>query len=164
MFATMNAIENGRSYTGKFSVIGGWGGDTVQLCQDIKNFNGNENQLVLEAKKFLGLKGKFSQSSLTSDLDAPIILKKKTDNNYFADIIEKYYSGFEWKNRVKNFIKITFPEAKNKTQIRSVVYKRYKKDSYVVCLRKEEDLQVIVNIVLLQHMLLLIIYKKDFKK
>ena len=164
MFATMNAIENGRSYTGKFSVIGGWGGDTVQLCQDIKNYNGNETQLVLEAKKFLGLKGKFSQSSLTSDLDAPIILKKKTDNNYFADIIEKYYSGFEWKNRVKNFIKITFPEAKNKTQIRSVVYKRYKKDSYVVCLRKEEDLQVIVNIVLLQHMLLLIIYKKDFKK
>ena len=130
MFATMNGIENKNSYTGGFSTLTGWGGDTIQLANDIKNSNGNLNNLIIEATKFVGIKGKFVESSLISDLDAPIILKKKNSSNSFHDIIKAYYTGNEWKNRVKNFVKITFPGA-NKNNLRDVLYKRLMSDSWI---------------------------------
>jgi hypothetical protein len=130
MFATMNGIEKGHSFTGGFSTIAGWGGDTVQLAGDIKNSRGNLDQLIVEASNFIGKKGKFCASSLISDLDAPIIFKKKTNSNSFTDIIRNYYNGNEWKNRASNFVKITFPEA-NKNNLRDIIYKRHKKDFYV---------------------------------
>jgi len=130
MFVTMNGIENKKSFTGGFSILTGWGGDTIQLANDIKNSNGDLNNLILEASKFVGKKGKFVESSLISDLDAPIIYKKKTSSNNFHDIIKSYYTGTEWKNRYKNFVKITFPGA-TKENLREVLYKKLIGDSWI---------------------------------
>ena len=134
LFAAMNGIHHSKSYTGKFSALVGWGGDTTQLMQDIKNFKGDVNKLSIEASKFFGIKGQFGEADLIADLDAPIFLKKKTEANTFADIIENYYNKGEYTNRVNDFVKLTFPElGKNsdKNKFRSVVNKRYKDDSYL---------------------------------
>jgi len=56
----------------------------------------------------LGIKGQFGEGDLIADLDAPIFLKKKNDQNTFADIIENYYKNGEYKNRVKDFVKLIF--------------------------------------------------------
>ena len=131
LFAVMNGIEYKNSYTGKFSTLVGWGGDIAQLAQDLKKFNGTIDQLLIEANKLIGIKGQFGEGDLVSDLDGSIILKKKTDSVTFADIIENYYKGNEWKSRVPNFVKLTFPTATDKTKLRQVIYDRYNKDSYI---------------------------------
>ena len=41
LFAVMNGIEYGGSYSSKFSHLVGWGGDTFQLFKDIKNEKGS---------------------------------------------------------------------------------------------------------------------------
>lgn len=139
MFATMNGIEKSKSYTGGFSILTGWGGDTIQLAKDIVNANGDFNSLVTEANKFVGKKGKFVASSLISDLDAPIIYKKKTSSNSFNDIIRSYYHGNEWKNRYKNFVQITFPQA-NKDNLKDTLYKRLIGDSWIKMFIKNKGL------------------------
>ena len=40
LFVAMNGIYHSKSYTGGFSSLVGWGGDTTQLMQDIRNFKG----------------------------------------------------------------------------------------------------------------------------
>jgi len=55
---------------------------------------------MLEVSKFLGIKGQFGEADLISDLDTPIILKKKSETNIFADIIENYYNKGEYKNMI----------------------------------------------------------------
>ena len=40
------------------------------------------------------------------------LFEKKTDANTFADIIVNYYNKGEYKNRVNDFVKLTFPELK----------------------------------------------------
>ena len=141
LFAVMNGINYSNSYTEKYSALVGWAGDTAQLFQDIQKYNGTLAQLLEHANKYLGIKGQFGEGDLVADLDAPIILKKKKDNNTFADIIEKYYNGDEWKKRVPNFVKLTFPNAKN-TTIRQIVYSRYTKDSYIRVLECKYHLRV----------------------
>jgi len=134
LFAVMNGIDYCGSYTTGVSALVGWGGDTTQLIQDLKKFSGDKNKLYIEATKFLGIKGQFGEGDLIADLDAPIFLKKKNDQNTFADIIENYYKNGEYKNRVKDFVKLTFPELNensDKNEFRKVVYDRYKKDSYL---------------------------------
>ena len=46
LFAVMNGIEFGESYTGGYSSLVGWGGDSAQLLQDIKSETGTEDELV----------------------------------------------------------------------------------------------------------------------
>ena len=133
LFATMNGIEYSNSFTDGFSALVGWGGDTAQLLQDIKKYDGSLDQILGEANKLLGIKGQFGAGDLIADLDAPIILKKKYDSKSttFADIIEKYYKGDEYKSRILNFIKLTFPTVTDKSQLRKVIFDRYNKDSYI---------------------------------
>ena len=134
LFAVMNGIDYCGSYTKGVSALVGWGGDTAQLIQDIKKLNGDENKLYIEATKFFRIKGQFGEGDLIADLDAPIFLAKKNDKNTFADIIEKYYNNGEYKNRVRDFVKLTFPELNknsDKNEFRKVVYDRYSKDSYL---------------------------------
>ena len=134
LFAVMNGIDYCGSYTKGVSALVGWGGDTAQLIQDIKKLNGDENKLYIEATKFFRFKGQFGEGDLIADLDAPIFLAKKNDKNTFADIIEKYYNNGEYKNRVRDFVKLTFPELNknsDKNEFRKVVYDRYTKDSYL---------------------------------
>ena len=134
LFAVMNGIHHSNSYTKGFSALTGWGGDLTQLIQDIKNFNGDVNKLYIEASKFFGIKGQFGEADLIADLDGPIFLKKKNDANTFADIIENYYTKGEYKNRVKDFVKLTFPELdknSSKDKFRNVVSSSYRGDSYL---------------------------------
>ena len=141
LFAVMNGIEHGESYSDAFSALVGWGGDTAQLAQDIKSLNGTLDQLLVEANKFLGVKGQFGEGDLISDLDGPILLKKKNDSVTFADIIESYYNGDEYKSRVPNFVKLTFPTVTDKTQLRQVIFDRYSTDTYISVLECQYGLR-----------------------
>jgi len=76
-FAVMNGIEFGNSYSAAVAHLVGWGGDTFQLLQDIKNEQGNLEELMIIAKNYFMVKGGFGPSDFVSDLDAPILLKKK---------------------------------------------------------------------------------------
>ena len=46
MFAVMNGIEYGNSYSDQFAHLVGWGGDTEQLLEDIMNQKGNLESLM----------------------------------------------------------------------------------------------------------------------
>jgi hypothetical protein len=130
-FAVMNGIEFGNSYTDYYSALVGWGGDGAQLIQDIKNFEGGFNELYVQANRYLGIQGQFGQGDLIADLDAPIILKKLNGNTFCSEIMTNYYKGNEWKNRVKNFVSITFPKLTDRKKIRDVIYERYNSDVFI---------------------------------
>lgn len=141
LFAVMNGIENGGSYSDKFAHLVGWGGDTFQLFQDIKDNQGTLNELIIIAKEFLGTKGGFGSADLISDLDAPILLQKKNDENYFANIIINYYTGEEYLNRVNNFLKITFPKLHYLDQFRKHIFNIYNDDFYIGVLECKNGLR-----------------------
>lgn len=133
IFACMNGIEYGGSYTGEYSTLVGWGGDTAQLAKDIKGETGTLDELIsITRSKYLGIKGSFGQADLISDLDAPVILKKKTDSNTFSSIMKSYYkTASDYNNRVANFLSLTFPGvAKTQSDLRNAVYNRYNSDDY----------------------------------
>ena len=80
------------------------------------------------------LKAIFEESDLISDLDGPIILSYKNDNNNFADILGNYYSNKDNNNRVNKFIKLTFPNLVNridKESFRNELYKIFNDDYYI---------------------------------
>ena len=131
LFAVMNGIFYGDSYTGGYSSLVGWGGDTAQLLQDIKGESGTLDELVDIVKtKYLGIKGQFGPADLITDIDAPVILSKKVDSKTFSEIIKDYYEGDEYKNRVTNFKKLTFPNVAN-ANLRKEVFNRYSGDSLI---------------------------------
>ena len=131
LFAVMNGIENGDSYSSKFAHLVGWGGDTFQLLQDIKNEKGSIEELINIAENYFGIKGGFDNADLVSDLDAPILLSKKNNNNNFAEIIKNYYNGNDYKNRINNFLKLTFPKLKYLDKFRKTLYDIYYDDTYI---------------------------------
>ena len=131
LFAAMNGINYGNSYTGGYSSLVGWGGDSAQLLQDIKGESGDLDKLIETVlSKYLGIKGQFGEADLISDLDAPIILNKKKDGVSFADIIKSYYESNEYKNRYADFVKLTFPDS-TKDSLRNDAFNRYSKDSLI---------------------------------
>ena len=95
----MNGIEFGESYTGGYSTLTGWGGDTAQLLQDIKGESGTLDELInIVSTIYLGIKGQFGPADLVSDLDAPIILNAKNNQNTFASIMRNYYENDDYEN------------------------------------------------------------------
>ena len=87
MFAVMNGIEYGNSYSSNFAHLVGWGGDTEQLLEDIMNNQGDLGSLMEIAKtNYFRIKGGFDEADLISDLDAPILLYYKNDNNNFYEM------------------------------------------------------------------------------
>ena len=79
-FVHLFAVMNGMDFMPSSATLVGWGGDLAQLAQDLKNnFRDETNldKLIIEAKKFLGIKGQFGEGDLNADIDAPIILKRK---------------------------------------------------------------------------------------
>ena len=76
-----------------------------------------------------------------SDLDAPIILKKKSDNNYFSDLIQNYYNGNEYENRINKFVEITFPSLKEKSEFREVIFDEYTSDYYIKILECQDGIR-----------------------
>ena len=121
LFATMNGIDFGNSYTEGYSSLVGWGGDCAKLAQDLMEESGTLEDLVSSAStNYLGIKGNSE------------VLMKKNDLNTFTSVITLYYTKLigDYKNRVKNFLDITFPGV-SKNDLRDEVYKRYSDDSYI---------------------------------
>ena len=135
MFAVMNGIESGNSYSTNFAHLVGWGGDTEQLLEDIMNQNGDLESLIEFAKNnYFRIKGGFDENDLISDLDGPIILSYKNDYNNFADIMRYYYATKDNRNRVNKFIQLTFPGLVNKIDkesFRNELYTIYTSDYYI---------------------------------
>lgn len=131
LFAVMNGIDFGESFTAGYSTLVGWGGDTAELLKDIKDEKGTLDELVEIAKtKYLGIKGAFGPADLISDIDAPIILSKKNDDNTFSEIMQDYYRSKESEDRNNNFIKITFPNVAN-ADLRKEAFNRYSNDMFI---------------------------------
>ena len=133
-FAVMNGIENGDSYSSEYAHLVGWGGDTCQLFQDIKDEKGDLETLKnITITKYFLINGQFGLTDFISDLDAPIILKKKTDKKYFSDIIKEYYNGKEYTNRINNFVSLTFPKIKKK-DFNKKIFDIYSNDLFIKAL------------------------------
>lgn len=127
-FVHLFAVMNGMDYSPSDAALVGWGGDLAQLAQDIKNNFKNINdldKLIVEAKKYLGVKGQFGEGDLNADIDAPIILKMKKSSITFADTIQRFYDSGDYKNKVKDFAKIIFPDLPEKSKIRQYITNKY---------------------------------------
>jgi hypothetical protein len=132
VFAVMNGIENGDSYSGNFSHAVGWGSCITDLLFDIRSEDGTFDELFKICQKYFKKSGRrFNLNNLISSIDAPILLSKKNDDNTFADIITKYYNGKEYLKRVNKFVDMTFPELKSKDKFREELFKIYYSDSFL---------------------------------
>ena len=131
LFAVMNGMDNLSIST----TLVGWGGDLATLAEDLKNNFGyitDLNQLIIEARKFLGIKGQFGEGDLTSDLSAPIMLRiKYKTGKTFANIMRDLFESEDFKFRIKEFVEITFPYLKDKTKIRQFVEMTYNSDLFI---------------------------------
>lgn len=133
-FVHLFAVMNGMDFLPSSSTLVGWGGDLAQLAQDLKN-NFKDvtdlDKLLVEAKKFLGIKGQFGEGDLNADLDAPIILKKKKLGATFSATIKNFYANGEYKAKIRDFVGIIFPEIKSKEELRQAVYNKYANDAFI---------------------------------
>ncbi len=140
-FAVMNGIEFGKSYSSNYAHLVGWGGDIFQLLQDIKSQQGSLEELMNVAKNnYFLIKGGLDSADFVSDLDAPIILKKKNDNINFADIIKDYYNK-EYLDRINNFINLTFPSLENKDKFREEIFNIYSSDILINILECKDGIR-----------------------
>ena len=133
-FVHLFAVMNGIDHLPLSSALVGWGGDLAQLGQDLKNNFGNINdlnQLISEARKFLGIKGQFGEGDLNADIDAPIILKRKRSSQTFADTIRSFYENGDYKFKIRDFVKYTFPDLTDKTNIREYIEENYSDQAFL---------------------------------
>ena len=133
-FVHLFAVMNGMNYLPMATALVGWGGDLAQLAQDLKNNFGSVtdlDQLIQEARKFLGIKGQFGEGDLNADIDAPIILKRKKTSQTFSDTIRAFYENGDYKFKIRDFVKIIFPELTDKTKIREFLEENYS-DQYFI--------------------------------
>lgn len=142
-FAVMNGIEYSKSYSEEIAHLVGWGGDTFQLLQDIKKESGDLGELIDIAKTYFNVKGGFGPADFISDVDAPIILKKKQDDNNvkFSDIITSYYNNQQYTDRIYNFVTLTFPSLTQITKFREELFKIYSSDYYIKVLECQDGLR-----------------------
>ena len=145
MFAVMNGIEYGNSYSSLFAHLVGWGGDTEQLLEDIMSYQGDIDSLMKIAKSdYFRIKGGFDEADLISDLDAPILLYHKNDNNNFYELMKDYYNKDESKKRIPEFIELTFPNLVDKDgqeYFRNEIFKIYSQDTLIKMLECQGGLR-----------------------
>ena len=145
MFAVMNGIEHGKSFSDIYAHLVGWGSDTEQLLEDIMYQQGDLEYLIQFTKEnYFRIKGGFSEADLISDLDGPILLFNKTDDNYFADLIRNYYNSEEFNNRVNKFVELTFPtlvDKVNNETFRNVIYNIYNNDPLINALECKKGMR-----------------------
>ena len=145
MFAVMNGIEHGKSFSDIYAHLVGWGSDTEQLLEDIMYQQGDLEYLIQFTKEnYFRIKGGFSEADLISDLDGPILLFNKTDDNYFADLIRNYYNIEECNNRVNKFVELTFPtlvDKVNNETFRNVIYNIYNNDPLINALECKKGMR-----------------------
>lgn len=135
LFAVMNGVEYGNSFTSEGAGLVGWAGDLAQLFQDISSFRGTVEELVAKAREYLGIKGQFGLEDLVSNLDAVVIWDNRRKNTgvSYGKIFDDYYSTGECVDRVKNFVKLSYPEIDemDKNKFRQNVYKYYSGNSLI---------------------------------
>ena len=145
MFAVMNGIEHGKSFSDIYAHLVGWGSDTEQLLEDIMYQQGDLEYLIQFTKEnYFKIKGGFSEADLISDLDGPILLFNKIDDNYFADLIRNYYNIEECNNRVNKFVELTFPtlvDKVNNETFRNVIYNIYNNDPLINALECKKGMR-----------------------
>ena len=145
MFAVMNGIENGGSYSKNYAHLVGWGGDTEQLLEDIMNVEGDLDYIMQYAKEnYFRITGGFDEGDYVSDLDGAVLLFNKNDNNYFADLIKNYYTSVEYKGRVKKFFELTFPSLVDKVDketFRNELYNIYNSDTFIKVLECQKGMR-----------------------
>ena len=146
MFAVMNGIEFGKSYSGNYAPLVGWGGDTEQLLEDIMNQQGDIESLMEIAKtQYFRIKGGFDEGDLIADLDATILLNQKNDDNNFADLMKEYYIKVQIEEeRVTQFVELSFPSLigqKDKELFRNVIFKVYTDDMFIKVLECKAGLR-----------------------
>ena len=145
MFAVMNGIEHGKSFSDIYAHLVGWGSDTEQLLEDIMYQQGDLEYLIQFTKEnYFRIKGGFSEADLISDLDGPILLFNKTDDNYFAELIRNYYNSEECNNRVNKFVELTFPtlvDKVNNETFRNVIYNIYNNDPLINALECKKGMR-----------------------
>ena len=141
LFGTMNGIYKKRIRN--TSHLCGWGGDTTTLIVDIMDQTGDLTYLMNKAKEFFGKKGNFDSVDLITDLDAPIILNKKNDNNYFSEIIKEYYNSNEYENRISNFVRLTFSKVDmgKKETFREYLLDLYNSDLLIRALEAQKGIR-----------------------
>ena len=133
-FVHLFAVMNGMDYLPLASALVGWGGDLAQLAQDLKkNFPTltDLDQLIVEARKFLWIKGQFGEGDLNADIDAPIILKRKKSSITFSDTIRTFYENGDYKYKIRDFVNIIFPDLKDKTKIREYLEANYTDQAFI---------------------------------
>ena len=135
-FAVMNGLEYGNSFTSEGAGLVGWAGDLAQLFQDISTITGTVDELLNEAKNYLGIKGQFGPADLVSDLDAVNIWNSRTQSPQisYANIIKNYYESEDgYKKRLLNFVQLSYPslEELDKDKFREVVYNSYSGNSLI---------------------------------
>ena len=145
MFAVMNGIEYGNSYSSGFAHLVGWGGDTEQLLEDIMSYQGDlESLMKIANDNYFRIKGGLDEADLISDLDAPILLYNKNDNNNFYEFMKNYYNKDENNKRVKEFIDLTFPnlvDKEDKEFFRNEIFKIYSQDALIKMLECQGGLR-----------------------
>ena len=110
----------------------GWGGDTEQLLENIMTSTGDLESLMEVAKtNYFRIKGGFDEPDLIADLDGVILLYKKNDDNNFSDLMRHYYNSDEYKNRVTEFVKLTFPGLNDTELFRETLFKIYSEDTFI---------------------------------
>ena len=133
MIAVINMIERG------YPVVGGWGGDLVQLASNIKECSGSFNELLTEAKKRLGAEdGLFNEMDIYADMDAVNLHQRKAESGaLISEVMEGYYATIDIKSRVNEFIKNQFQRANvTNTELRECVYQVFEENDWVQLLCK----------------------------
>jgi hypothetical protein len=133
MIAVMNMIDRG------YPVVGGFGGDLVQLASSIKESEGTFEELLVEAKMRLGTEDSmFNEMDIFADMDAlNLHQRKEKSGEPIRKVMERYYTEITVKERVQEFLTNQFQkEVFTETELRELIYHTFEEDAWVQLLCK----------------------------
>lgn len=130
MFASIDMEKEG------FGCVGSWGGDLVQVINQLKNVEGTREELYESFKGSINVPGYFSNEDMNADLDAlniyKRIRKKRDDTITIKEIIEDYYLELNNEKRINEFIDNKYKfETYNKENLKEAINLEFLNDSYV---------------------------------
>jgi len=136
MFAVMDGINNNnKDFKNSGSQLVGWGGDLAQLFQDIHTQSGSLDDLILYARKILGISGQFGEGDIIADLDAINLLKLRYENSdvKFGDLYKNYILNGDYNKRISTFIEKSFNLNKDssKDEFRKTIFNDYTSNFYI---------------------------------
>lgn len=133
LIAVMNMIDRG------YPVVGGWGGDLVQLVSSIKAYQVPFEEILVEAKKRLGAKDSlFNEMDIYADLDAVNIYRRKENSTEPTwKVLAQYYGEISVEARVREFLRNQFQQEQFTNEVlREKIYQTFEADIWVQLLCK----------------------------